>query len=793
MRGESAPLPTPRLTPVRLYDTQTREVRDFVPLEAGQAGIYVCGLTVQSEPHVGHVRSAVNFDVLRRWLTYQGYSVTFIRNVTDIDDKILAKAVDQGRPWFEIAYLMGRELEKALEAINVLPPTYQPAATGHVPEIVELITQLIERGHAYAAPDGSGDVYFDVRSWPAYGELTRQGVDDMEPAEDADPRGKRDPRDFALWKGWKKESEPETAAWPSPWGRGRPGWHIECSAMAGKYLGAAFDIHGGGVDLRFPHHENEQAQSRAAGHPFASYWMHNAWITTAGEKMSKSLGNSLLIPSVLQRVRGIELRFYIVAAHYRSHVEFSFEALDEAAQGFRRIENFLERAGGTAVASDLPDAFYAAMDDDLGTPAAVAVLYDTVRQGNSALAAESLTAAQLAASVRAMLGVLGLDPADPAWPSPGGGTTTKLTSAVDTLVAGLLEQRAQARAAKDFAAADAIRDTIKAAGIEVEDTPQARSGHLRQWPATAVARARSGSPARDRPSGPAGRCAAGSRARGPRRRPRTGPTTRPTRRRRRPRRSPRTKPRRRTGGDAEWVAGRNAVVEALREGVPVTGLYVAEGAERDGRLREAFKIAAEDGISLMEVGRGELDRMTGGAVHQGLAARIPAYEYAHPDDLLDRAEELGEKPLIVALDQVTDPRNLGATVRSAAAFGAHGVVVAERRAAGMTAAAWKSSAGAAARIPVARASNLVRALKDYQEAGCMVVGLAADGDVDLTGFELADGPLVLVVGSEGGGLSRLVAETCDQLLSIPMANQVESLNAGVAAGVALYAVACTRA
>jgi 23S rRNA (guanosine2251-2'-O)-methyltransferase len=254
-----------------------------------------------------------------------------------------------------------------------------------------------------------------------------------------------------------------------------------------------------------------------------------------------------------------------------------------------------------------------------------------------------------------------------------------------------------------------------------------------------------------------------------------------------------TKPRRRTGGDAEWVAGRNAVVEALREGVPVTGLYVAEGAERDGRLREAFRLASEGGISLLEVGRGELDRMTSGAVHQGLAARIPAYEYAHPADLLDRAEEMGEKPLIVALDQVTDPRNLGATVRSAAAFGAHGVVVAERRAAGMTAAAWKTSAGAAARIPVAQAGNLVRALKDYQEAGCMVVGLAADGDVDLTGFELADGPLVLVVGSEGAGLSRLVAETCDQLLSIPMANQVESLNAGVAAGVALYAVARARA
>lgn len=254
-----------------------------------------------------------------------------------------------------------------------------------------------------------------------------------------------------------------------------------------------------------------------------------------------------------------------------------------------------------------------------------------------------------------------------------------------------------------------------------------------------------------------------------------------------------TRPKRRTTGDAEWIAGRNPVVEALREGVPVNGLYVAEGAERDGRLREAFRLAQERGIGLMEVSKGELDRMTTGAVHQGLAARIPAYEYAHPDDLLDRAEELGEPPLIVALDQVTDPRNLGAAVRSAAAFGAHGVVIPERRAASMTASAWKTSAGAAARIPVAQTVNLVRQLKAYQDAGCMVVGLAADGEVSLPELGLADGPLVLVVGSEGDGLSRLVAETCDQLVSIPMANQVESLNAGVAASVALYAVAQARA
>ncbi|THV14611.1 cysteine--tRNA ligase [Nocardioides caeni] len=456
---------------IRLYDTATRDVRDFVPLVQGRASLYVCGLTVQSEPHVGHVRSAVNFDVLQRWLRHRGYDVTFIRNITDIDDKILIKSAEQGRPWYNLAYAMKIELDRAYAALNVAPPTYEPAATGHIPEMIVLIERLIERGHAYPAADGSGDVYFDVRSWASYGELTHQGVDDMEPAADADPRGKRDPRDFALWKG-RKDSEPETASWPSPWGPGRPGWHIECSAMAGKYLGDAFDIHGGGVDLRFPHHENEQAQSRAAGGAFASYWMHNAWITTAGEKMSKSLGNTLSIPAILERYRGAELRFYVVAAHYRSHVEFSFDALDEAAVGYRRIEAFLERAGVVAADPDaLPDAFAAAMDDDLGTPAAVAVLYDTVREGNRQLAAgEDATAT--ATAVAAMLDVLGVHPADPAWACAGSSDNEeRLTVAVDALVAGLLDERTQARVDKDWARADAIRDRIKAAGIEVTDTP----------------------------------------------------------------------------------------------------------------------------------------------------------------------------------------------------------------------------------------------------------------------------------------------------------------------------------
>ena len=446
----------------------SRQVREFQPLVPGRASIYLCGLTVQSEPHVGHVRSAVNFDVLRRWLLASGYQVDFIRNITDIDDKILSKSAAQGRPWYNLAYEMSLALTHAYQALNVLPPTYEPLATGHVPEMTELIDLLIQRGHAYPAPDGSGDVYFDVRSWPSYGELSGQRVDEMEAAADADPRGKHDPRDFALWKGAKSD-EPTTASWPSPWGRGRPGWHIECSAMAGKYLGSSFDIHGGGMDLRFPHHENEQAQSRAAGMGFAQTWMHHAWITTSGEKMSKSLGNSLLIPEVLKRVRPIELRFYLVQPHYRSMVEFSFEALDEAAAAFRRIEGFLERV--PAEIGQLPQAFVSAMNDDLGTPAAMAVVHETVTAGNRALAAGD-DATGHAAQVRAMLDTLGLDPGDPAWGGAGSAQVDKLTGAVDGLVGVLLEQRAAARAAKDWAAADAVRDTLKSAGIDVEDTPQ---------------------------------------------------------------------------------------------------------------------------------------------------------------------------------------------------------------------------------------------------------------------------------------------------------------------------------
>ncbi|TFV73349.1 cysteine--tRNA ligase [Blastococcus sp. CT_GayMR19] len=457
---------------LRLYDTAARAVRDFTPLRAGQASVYVCGLTVQGRPHIGHVRAALAFDVLRRWLTHSGLEVTYVRNVTDIDDKILAKADDHGVPWWAWAYDNERACTRAYDVLGVLPPTYEPRATGHIPEMVTLMERLIERGHAYAA---DGDVYFDVRSFPEYGALTGQRLDDLQSAADTETDDrKRDPRDFALWKA-HKDGEPETASWPTPWGRGRPGWHLECSAMVGRYLGAEFDIHGGGLDLRFPHHENEQAQSRAAGDAFARYWLHNGWVTLGGEKMSKSLGNTALVDEVVQRVRPVELRYYLIAPHYRSAIEFTDTALAEAGVAYRRIESFVrraaERVGADAGSRVLCAEFTKALDDDLGTPAALAAVHDLVREGNTALAdgADRAVAGTLG-SVRAMLGVLGLDPLDPQWADGGG--DDRLARATDGLVALALEQRQAARARKDFSAADAIRDQLTALGVVVEDTPQ---------------------------------------------------------------------------------------------------------------------------------------------------------------------------------------------------------------------------------------------------------------------------------------------------------------------------------
>ncbi|MBB5870714.1 cysteinyl-tRNA synthetase [Allocatelliglobosispora scoriae] len=458
---------------LRLYDTATRAVRDFVPRIAGQASIYLCGLTVQSEPHIGHLRSGVNYDVLRRWMIQGGLEVTFIRNITDIDDKVLAKAIERDRPFWSIAYANEVVLSGVYRALNVLPPTYEPRATGHITQMFELIETLIAGGHAYASADGCGDVYFAVGSFPAYGKLSGQRPDEMQAATDGPERAKRDPRDFALWKGAKPD-EPQDAYWPSPWGVGRPGWHIECSAMVQRYLGDEFDIHGGGLDLVFPHHENEVAQSQAAGLPFARFWVHHALLNLGDKKMGKSTGNVINLDSVLERgIRPIELRYYLLAPHYRARIDFSWEALSESAVAFRRIEGFVARATelvGNVEPGVLHADFTAAMDDDLNTSAALAALHEVIREGNTALAEGNTSAvAASLASVRAMLAVLGIDPLAEPWRDTTSGGD--LRGAVDALVALALEQRKAARDRKDWAAADAVRDQLKQAGIVVEDTP----------------------------------------------------------------------------------------------------------------------------------------------------------------------------------------------------------------------------------------------------------------------------------------------------------------------------------
>jgi cysteinyl-tRNA synthetase len=449
---------------LRLYDTRTRAARAFEPLRPGHAGIYVCGPTVQSPPHVGHARSAVAFDILRRWLTASGYDVTFLRNVTDIDDKILHNAGHEDIPWWAFAARNTRAFTAAYDALNVLPPTGEPRATGHVPEMVALMQRLIDTGHAYAA---GGDVYFDVRSFPSYGALSGQRPDNMLAAAD-DGSAKRDPLDFALWKGAK----PDEPAWDTPWGPGRPGWHLECSAMATRYLGPEFDIHGGGLDLLFPHHENEVAQSNASGDAFARYWMHNGMVNTGGEKMSKSLGNSLVVADVLQRARPQAVRYYLGSAHYRSDIDWTEDGLTEAESTYARIEGFLQRAGellgdADAPAATMPAAFTESMDDDLAVSRALGVLHDTVRAGNTALADDDKDALIAAyGAVVAMTDVLGLSPTD----FVTGDDNVRLRDVIDGLVPTMLEARAAARMRKDFAEADRIRDALANAGVVIEDT-----------------------------------------------------------------------------------------------------------------------------------------------------------------------------------------------------------------------------------------------------------------------------------------------------------------------------------
>lgn len=472
---------------MRFYDSATSSIRDFEPVVPGEARIYYCGATVQGEPHVGHIRSALVFDQLARWMRYRGFKVTTVRNVTDIDDKILAKSVESAQPtytgehpneqWWALAYRYEKVFARAYATLGIDPPTYEPRATGHIPEMFELIQRLIDRGHAYPALDDSGDVYFDVRSWEQYGALTRQSVDDMQDSADADPRGKRDPRDFALWKGYK-EGEPLTAAWDSPWGRGRPGWHLECSAMAGKYLGKRFDIHGGGLDLRFPHHENELAQSTAAGDDFANFWMHNGMVTYEGEKMSKSIGNTISPVQMLQQARPLVVRYYLGSAHYRSVLDYRPTSLEEARVAIERVEAFLAATSELMVPNPqdrrVPQDFADALDDDMNIPRALAVLHEQTRAGNAALAAGA-DASEYANAVWAMANVLGLTSL---MNLDGSGASGAEHQALDALIHTILEQRASARAEKDWATADRMRDVLAAAGITVKDGAQSSTWSL---------------------------------------------------------------------------------------------------------------------------------------------------------------------------------------------------------------------------------------------------------------------------------------------------------------------------
>jgi cysteinyl-tRNA synthetase len=450
-----------------LYDTATREVSEFKSLKPSQVSIYVCGATVQGPPHIGHVRSGVNFDILRRWLISSGYAVTFVRNVTDIDDKILHTAKHDQMPWWAVAMKYERVFTAAYAQLNILPPTYEPRATGHITQMIELMQKLIDKGAAYAP--GNGDVYLEVRKLKSYLTLSRQKIDDLQAAADADETNKKDVRDFALWKAAK----PGDPSWPTPWGPGRPGWHLECSAMAHAYLGETFDIHGGGLDLVFPHHENEIAQSEAAGYGFAQRWLHNAWVTQSGEKMSKSLGNSLQVHEILKSVRGIELRWYLGSAHYRSMLEYSPAALEESATNFRRIESFLKRAAeiiGEKPSLKLSKEFIDAMNDDLAVPTALASISENLRLGNQAVTDNDKKAiAKNANEIRGALDILGCDPFDPAFAQSGG---ADLTTALDGVIKIALAERASARERKDFAASDAIRDGLADLGITIEDTAQ---------------------------------------------------------------------------------------------------------------------------------------------------------------------------------------------------------------------------------------------------------------------------------------------------------------------------------
>ncbi|MEE8376580.1 MAG: cysteine--tRNA ligase [Acidimicrobiia bacterium] len=442
---------------LEVYSTLHRALVPFEPREEGKVSMYVCGPTVQSEPHVGHGRSAVAFDVIRRYLTWSGYDVDFVRNITDIEDKIIAAAAEAGESVESLALEMARRFEETFEGLGILVPDSEPKATDHIDEIITMTEALIERGLAYAR---DGDVYFSVRTLEAYGKLSGQNPDDLRSGHRIEiEEAKEDPLDFTLWK----RSKPGEPWWDSPWGPGRPGWHIECSAMAEKYLGHGFDIHGGGTDLIFPHHENEIAQSEgASGRTFARYWLHNGMVNLGGEKMAKSTGHAIDLASIIESHGGRALRMLYLRAHYRSPIEYSDVLLSEAAEALDRLDRFRERATPGVPEENALGRFREAMDDDFGTPQAISLLFDLVREGNRLLD-EGGEVSAIAGAVESIVDVLGLDDAS----RPVSGEQALTDAEVDVLVA----ERNKARGEKRFDDADAIRESLDDQGVSLEDGP----------------------------------------------------------------------------------------------------------------------------------------------------------------------------------------------------------------------------------------------------------------------------------------------------------------------------------
>jgi cysteinyl-tRNA synthetase len=447
---------------LELFDSKTQSLREFVTQEPGRVGMYVCGPTVQSAPHLGHLRSALVYDLLKRWLEANDLKVTLVRNVTDIDDKVLVNAQAANRDWVEFAGEVEQSFNDAYRSLGIEDPTHTPHATEHIADMIALVESLIAKGHAYQAEDGSANVFFDTASWPEYGELTNQKLENME-GESENTFGKRSVHDFALFKA-HKEGEPESAAWDTPWGKARPGWHIECSAMAKHFLGESFDIHGGGLDLRFPHHENELAQSRANGDAFANFWLHNALVTIQGQKMSKSLGNGVSVEQLLEAGSWSAIRYWLSSSQYRSNLDYTPTSLSDAQSALDRITGFIKRAKlqTSSVTVPLPESFVAAMNSDLNVPGAIAVIHETVRAGNTALDAnDKETVTTCLSQVVQMVEVLGLmleqaKDLDPA-----------LTQKIEELIS----LRAEAKAGKDFAKADQIRDELTTLGVTLEDLP----------------------------------------------------------------------------------------------------------------------------------------------------------------------------------------------------------------------------------------------------------------------------------------------------------------------------------